>query len=69
MHMSPVQQVGVASAQDIDFAQDSRLHNWIVIRIGGHDPVGRRGQHNLSDVAHPADELSDRFLAQPPTRL
>jgi hypothetical protein len=43
LHNSPVQQVSVASAQDIDSAQDSRLHNWIIIRIGGHDPVRRRG--------------------------
>jgi hypothetical protein len=69
LYNGPVQQVSVASAQDIDSAESSGLHNWIIIRVGDHDPVWRRGQHNLRDIAHAADELSDRFLAQVPTRL
>jgi hypothetical protein len=29
--------------QDGDSTQDSRLHDWTIIRSSGHDPIRRRG--------------------------
>ena len=66
---SRLKHVSVASTEDIHSAQDRRLHNWIVIWVSGYDPIRRRGEDDLGDVAHAADEFRDDFLAQLPTRL